>query len=526
MKVVHRARRRAMESQLVTEWFANPQWWFDADHNTDLYLSRSFGQLLDSTDYPEGSADPEGLVHQIILYDQIPHHVYRAQYASHVICFFLQKALRAAHALRALCSMRDVRKWCFALLPFRHSKQESATLDVMSMCWKRLRDNEDDNRALKRFIRATYARADIRRTCDYVPNSTFDELNSMGIFKHPADMKKPLAWTDDILTDGFKKNMGPCIVSLSGGVDSMVCSYILAKTAMGAVAVHINYCNRPTSDQEQAFVQAWCKRINIPLHVRRITEINRKAAMIHEMRDVYESYTRNVRYSTYKAAWSSASHASHASDVPVVVLGHNADDTLENILTNIANGTKYENLCGMEADSYQDGVQFFRPMLGVAKADIIRYAIEHNIPFLNDSTPKWSQRGKIRDIVRPALQAWDPRFIDGLFKASGAVQDLHRLADMVAHGMFTRLDAKMTLLCSPYELANATTIVWRQFFKKCGLVPQPSHKSLAQMQIRIAKPQIAACTIVLTKLAKMHIKHDGSGMLSLQMVQADSSYTP
>ena len=37
---------------------------------------------------------------------------------------------------------------------------------------------------------------------------------------------------------------------------------------------------------------------------------------------------------------------------------------------------------------------------------------------LHNSTPAWSQRGKIRDIVRPALIGWNPKVVDSLFKLS------------------------------------------------------------------------------------------------------------
>jgi tRNA(Ile)-lysidine synthase TilS/MesJ len=42
-------------------------------------------------------------------------------------------------------------------------------------------------------------------------------------------------------------------------------------------------------------------------------------------------------------------------------------------------------------------------MLNIAKKDIIHFANLNEIPYLCDSTPKWSVRGKIRDNLRPLL---------------------------------------------------------------------------------------------------------------------------
>ena len=48
-----------------------------------------------------------------------------------------------------------------------------------------------------------------------------------------------------------------------------------------------------------------------------------------------------------------------------------------------------------------------------------------NIPYLNNSTPEWSQRGKIRSSVVPVLEKWDKRIIGGLFDLSDVLRDLH-----------------------------------------------------------------------------------------------------
>ena len=78
----------------------------------------------------------------------------------------------------------------------------------------------------------------------------------------------------------------------------MICSTILSIKYNSIV--HINYCNRTTSDREEEFVKAWCDYMRIPLYIRRIEEINRPLCMENNLRDIYEYYTRNVRYSTYK----------------------------------------------------------------------------------------------------------------------------------------------------------------------------------------------------------------------------------
>lgn len=53
-------------------------------------------------------------------------------------------------------------------------------------------------------------------------------------------------------------------------------------------------------------------------------------------------------------------------------------------------------------------------MINIAKKDIITYAKKANIPFLQDSTPSWSRRGKLRDVLIPTINSIEPSFIKNL----------------------------------------------------------------------------------------------------------------
>jgi tRNA(Ile)-lysidine synthase TilS/MesJ len=204
----------------------------------------------------------------------------------------------------------------------------------------------------------------------------------------------------------------------------MVCS-VLFKDYID-VAVHINYCNRPETLAEEAFVKEWCMHLGIPLYIRRIVEIKRKPCMENDMRDLYESYTRDVRYNTYKTV---GSILSDVKQPPCVLLGHNRDDCIENVFTNISSTSHYANLTGMKLSSIQDDIMFVRPLLSAKKEDIYGFASKNVIPHLNPSTPPWSMRGQIRSAVIPSLNSWDKRFVPGLMCLSELVKDLHQFLE-------------------------------------------------------------------------------------------------
>lgn len=203
-------------------------------------------------------------------------------------------------------------------------------------------------------------------------------------------------------------------VSLSGGVDSMVLLHCLHKfqqktqnfkttTHFKLYAIHINYNNRETCQEEVKFVENYCDTLGIKLQVRNITDITRNS---NSTRQEYEEITRNIRFDTYKT-----------QNCPIL-LGHNYEDTIENLISNIASKRKYYNLKGMKSKIVERDVLILRPLLNISKLDIYEYAKEYNIEHLPDSTPKWSRRGKLRDHVIPVLEQYEPTFLKGLEELS------------------------------------------------------------------------------------------------------------
>jgi hypothetical protein len=53
-------------------------------------------------------------------------------------------------------------------------------------------------------------------------------------------------------------------------------------------------------------------------------------------------------------------------------------------------------------------------MLQYAKSDITKWSDTIGIPYLEDSTPAWSQRGKMRDVLVPQIEAFNPNILKGL----------------------------------------------------------------------------------------------------------------
>ena len=193
------------------------------------------------------------------------------------------------------------------------------------------------------------------------------------------------------------------IVSLSGGVDSMVALTLLKAFGAAPVAVHIIYGNRASYSAEYSFISTYCKHIQVPLYAYEIPYIKRDSAP----REFYEAATRELRFATYRAVAKELAETATPAQTPEgvklsplpakVILGHIKDDVVENVWTNFAKAQHLDNLAKMEPQEEQLGVTLLRPLLAVSKDIIIDTAASIGIPYLKNTTPAWSNRGKFRE---------------------------------------------------------------------------------------------------------------------------------
>ena len=475
-------------------YLSNPHWWFSATDEDDAYITREFGHLLDQ----ESTTDEDPL-NMILIYDQLPRHIFRNTPSSHIISWYLQRALDIC--LRMTPEYLDTltaQEWCFAFMPYRHTNAPHYIAEIAKLAWAKITTltTPDDISIMQRFLKALYERCPTEDQAEFIaeyppPNTKHtslqciyeDHRNILDTQTHthpppPIQIQLPLS------TDKHT------ILSLSGGVDSMVCSYILAKQNTEFQAVHINYGNRDTADAEEAFVKDWCAYLGVSLYVRRITEIKREPCMKHNMREIYETYTRRVRLGTYDTV-----------SACTIVLGHNKDDCLENIMTNIAGRTHYENLTGMSHE------KFYRPLLNVSKADIKAFAAHHRIPHLPNSTPPWSQRGQIRASVVPVLDAWNPLFIPGMHHLSTTLSQYHQLA---------RHLARLFVSQPSINLVVNNACFWRVVFTILTPTQHPSLRSIDNL-IATVNAKTPPYTVVITKHLTMKV--DKAGCVAFSAVE-------
>ncbi len=369
-------------SKIITFWKANKKYWISISKKTEEDADRVIRDTFWGYDWLQ-----EDLIGQVIYLDQFSRHFQRTGLITE------QKVkdnrLKAINIIMAnLIDLRtmDEVEIVFALMPFKHLEMYDFIFEYLHNIWLNGRKLVDFSR-LQKFYIDTYKKA---FTLDTVRDSliTSHKLEpydaSLICDYYPEKYLSPDWNLDELAGDKLLELLpvgGKIIVSLSGGVDSMVILTLLKYAGADVSAVHIIYGNRVESEHEYRLLAEYCMRLGVPLVVYRIEWLRRGECD----RQFYEDMTRELRFMVYRAI-----------DCPIV-LGHIKDDVVENIWTNISHCHHLGNLKKMEAEEIQLGVRLLRPFLGVEKADIYRVSELVGIPYFKNTTPSWSNRGKFRE---------------------------------------------------------------------------------------------------------------------------------
>lgn len=413
------------ENDFLSFWFTTMRkWWFGCPTSIDSLVYMKYFKYLDVNF--EKSDDIRVLLARIILNDQVSRHVSRFLENTITTKHYDEKALFILENNNVINRLEELNpeERCFAIMPWRHTFKEDNLLKCLELVTNWMSNSSEP--MYNRFYQATIkalANINNNKELKYITNVEPPELccpildpKSSKLFKiKSVDISNRLA---NEFIENCKPVEGKLIVSVSGGVDSMVC-LILAKTCYPSAkikAISINYANREEQKLEIDMVNYICNQLKIEHYVRTISEIKR---VRDSHREFYESITREIRFNCYK-------NLTDGKNIPVI-LGHNQDDTLENVFSNIKKRINYENLFGMEHISIEKNINIYRPLLKIPKSVIIQFAHEHNIPYTYDSTASWSERGRLRDILMPSLKSFDRDLIPGIIEMVNNFKEIYQI---------------------------------------------------------------------------------------------------
>ena len=210
------------------------------------------------------------------------------------------------------------------------------------------------------------------------------------------------------------------LLTVSGGVDSMVMLSLFVRCGYAVGVAHCNFQLRGTeSDEDEVLVREEAARCGVPFYNRRFET----AAEMERTGESMEMAARRLRY-----AWFD--ELSHAEGYTAVAIAHHADDSIETFFINLLRGTGLRGLTGI---SIQVG-KVVRPLLFASRREILEYAAANHIPYREDSSNRSTKylRNKIRLGLIPRIREINPKF------TSLMCRNLARLTDaqlFINHGI-------------------------------------------------------------------------------------------
>jgi tRNA(Ile)-lysidine synthetase-like protein len=471
--------------QILSFWKANEKLWIPI-HEKDKVAA---DKLIYETFY-DYNLDAESVMGRIIYLDQFQRHFQR-----HLKCadesLIIEKR-KEAHALVLqnlddILSEADEIELVFALMPAKHLGHFEFIFDVIYNKWAR---PIPDFPTVSRFHNDTYRKAytfeKIKQdmVCGYVSNSQYDSDEICDFY---PEQYKTGYFGKCVPSKQFFECLGSVdqpnpIISLSGGVDSMVMLAMFINLGKHPIAVHIVYGNRAVSDQEYHFISKYCAHLNVPLHTYKIPFLRRSNCD----REFYETMTREMRFHVYRAVGSN------------VFLGHIREDVIENIWTNISKAQHVNNLKKMQVQEQQNGITVMRPMLSIKKEHIYEMSRIMSIPYLKNTTPSWSNRGKFRERFHAETHRQFGSDVDNkLLLLSETLEQQGNLIDQLVFApIFNSFNNNRICISSIVDLQLGRTYwsrIFEHVFHHCLCKSKPSLKAIDEFMSRLQKTVINKC---------------------------------
>jgi tRNA(Ile)-lysidine synthetase-like protein len=376
-----------MSTTVIDFWKANRSFWLPLTPEKQLVADETIRDRFWNFNW-----SAETLSGQVIFLDQFSRHFARLGLLTEEDVLEHRQIAADMVATRydQLETMDEI-EILFTLMLFKHLKRYAFIFKYLHTVWLKGRPLADFS-DLMRFYKDTYMKAYTFETVkegiltDHSLDSWYDPA---AICDYYPDLYKQPEWSaNGLYNPELLKVLEPHkkgLVSLSGGVDSMVMLAYLKQSGANVGAVHIVYGNRQESENEYCFLAEYCRKLQVPLYVYRIPWLRRSEVE----RQFYEDMTRQLRFWVYR----------HVATDPTtaIFMGHIQDDIVENVWTNIANCTHMGNLKKMQLHETQMGVNIVRPFLAIEKSAIYKASEELGIPYLKNTTPSWSNRGKFRE---------------------------------------------------------------------------------------------------------------------------------
>ncbi|MDH3004989.1 MAG: tRNA lysidine(34) synthetase TilS [Candidatus Shikimatogenerans sp. JK-2022] len=183
------------------------------------------------------------------------------------------------------------------------------------------------------------------------------------------------------------------LIAVSGGVDSMVLLYILNKIINKNISVCNCFFNLTNNNLHTLLVFNYCYNNNIKFFFKKFNTLK----YIKKKKISIQMGARILRYNLFNNIIKKYNYN-------YLITAHHIDDNIETFFINLLRGSSIYGLKGIKSFNKY----IIRPylILNINKKNIIKYAINNNIKWINDKSnfKNIYLRNKIRNIIIPILK--------------------------------------------------------------------------------------------------------------------------
>lgn len=222
----------------------------------------------------------------------------------------------------------------------------------------------------------------------------------------------------------------------------MVLLHMLRREKRPLMVAHVDHGIRSDSHEDEIFVKELAEVYGLEYLATRL-ELGPAAS---------EDTARQARYT-----WLDGLKVK--GQAGVIATAHHQDDVIETILINLSRGTGWRGVC-----SLRETPQRYRPMLGMSKAEIVAYAIEHNLEWREDSTNDSTRylRNRIRHHVIPRLTTVQRRTFIALYTTQLQLREKidNECAEVTQRFLSAEAIARYPLIMMPETAAREVLRNW------------------------------------------------------------------
>jgi tRNA(Ile)-lysidine synthase len=263
----------------------------------------------------------------------------------------------------------------------------------------------------------------------------------------------PGSGVESAVAAALADRMGPLVLAISGGADSMALLHSAARVAPDRVAAvaTFDHCTGPASRAAVALVRDRGRQCGFEVMVGASPTVERT-----------EAAWRAARWGFLRRVAGECG--------AVVATGHTRDDQVETVVMRALRGAGARGLAGLDVDS-----DVVRPLLALSRATVREYGEREGLGWVEDpsNTSGVFLRNRVRRELLPALERVQPGFSTGMLGIGASAASWRREVEafVVEHCPIRRTADGMSVAVAdlaPYD-ASTVAVLWPVIAARAGV---------------------------------------------------------